>query len=358
VTARLTQDDLTAALEWFWHPAATLAEFDAAGGLLPARLLGRDLVVARLGDGAVAVLPDRCLHRSTRLSVGCVDGATIRCAYHGWRWDAAGRCVEIPSAPETPIPGRFQMPAFEGCEQHGLVWVRLRPGAPTAIPPVPAVADSTMRVVAGPPYRWPTSAPRRVENFVDLAHFAWVHDGTLGSRTQPVPPDVTVERMGGELRFAFEPPAVVDQDPAALVGASEYRMPMPLTVDISFRIAGRPGVRRHLWMTAAPVDPGVCRTYWSVARNDDLDGSDRDYLDFQQVVLAEDEPVVCSQVPAEFPLDAREELQVKADKISFEYRRWLRELVAAARQGPAALAGALGAAAPDVAPDVLAGTRR
>ncbi|HEY3809853.1 MAG TPA: Rieske 2Fe-2S domain-containing protein [Acidimicrobiales bacterium] len=358
MTARLTQDDLTAALEWFWHPTAAVSELDAAGGLLRSRLLGRDLVVARLGGGALAVLPDRCPHRSTRLSVGCVDGAAIRCAYHGWRWDAAGRCVEIPSAPDAPIPARFQMKAFEGRERHGLVWVRLRPGAPTEIPPVPAVADPTMRVVAGAPYVWATSAPRRVENFVDLAHFAWVHDGTLGSRAEPVPPDVTVLRVGNELRFGFESPPVVDPDPAALLGASDYRMPMPLTVDISFRIAGRPGVRRHLWMTAAPLEPGVCRTYWSVARNDDLDGPDDDYLDFQQVVLAEDEAVVCNQVPAEFPLDARAELQVKADKVSFEYRRWLRELVAAARQGAAALAVAAGGAAPEVGEDALAGTRR
>ena len=40
--------------------------------------------------GTVAAMIDRCLHRSTRLSVGCVDRDALRCAYHGWRWDAAG----------------------------------------------------------------------------------------------------------------------------------------------------------------------------------------------------------------------------------------------------------------------------
>ena len=48
------------------------------------------------------------------------------------------------------------------------------------MPPHPAFDDETLHVVEGDPYTWAVSAPRRVENFVDLAHFAWVHDGTLG----------------------------------------------------------------------------------------------------------------------------------------------------------------------------------
>jgi vanillate O-demethylase monooxygenase subunit len=186
-----------------------------------------------------------------------------------------------------------------------------------------------MRIVAGEPYVWPTGAGRRVENFVDLAHFAWVHDGTLGTRSAPVPPDAVVRREDGEMRFEYEPPAV-DQmgeiGETALVGTSRYRMPMPLTVDIEFDIAGRPGSLRHLWMTAAPVEPGVCRSYWFVARNDEHDRPDAEFLEFQQIVLDEDLPVVCNQVPAEIPLGVTDEMHVRADRISLEYRRWLRDL--------------------------------
>lgn len=338
------QDDLSAALAWFWHPVATSTELDLAGGVLGTRLLGRDLVLARLPDGTVAVLVDRCPHRSTRLSLGTVDGNAIRCAYHGWRWDSEGRCVEIPSTQGLPIPVRFCQEAFDGAERHGLVWARLQRGAPTTIPPLPALDDSSMRIVAGEPYTWPTSAPRRVENFVDLAHFAWVHDGTLGVRSEPVPPESRVERVGGELRFGYQPPALPDQAATALVGASRYRMPMPLTVDIEFEIAGRAGARRHLWMTAAPLDARTCRTYWFVARNDEHDRPDEEFLAFQTLVLEEDRPVVCAQVPPEMPLDPREELHVKADKVSVEYRRWLLELVAAAHRGPDAVGQALGVA--------------
>lgn len=350
------QDHLSEALAWFWHPVVTSAELEAAGGVLGTCLLGRELVVARIPDGTVAVLVDRCPHRSTRLSLGTVDGNGIRCAYHGWRWDSEGRCVEIPSAPGLPIPARFCQEAFDGAERHGLVWARLRPDATTTIPPLPAVDDSSMRIVAGEPYTWPTSAPRRVENFVDFAHFAWVHDGTLGLRSEPVPPECRVERVCGELRFDYQPPAVPSQAATALIGASRYRMPMPLTVDIEFEIAGRAGSRRHLWMTAAPLDARTCRTYWSVARNDEHDRPDDEYLAFQRLVLEEDRPVVCGQVPPEMPLELREEFHVKADKISVEYRRWLLDLIAAARLGSGAIEKALdiGAGRPMIASPDLA----
>ena len=66
-------------------------------------------------------------------------------------------------------------------------------------------------------------------------------------------------------------------------------------------------------MTAAPVDREVCRTYWSVARNDGHDRPDEEFLAFQRIVLAEDAPVVCNQVPPEIPLEPGAELHVRAD---------------------------------------------
>jgi phenylpropionate dioxygenase-like ring-hydroxylating dioxygenase large terminal subunit len=340
--APLTQEDLSRMLACFWHPVATAAELAAVGrGVLGVRLLGRDLAVARVGDGTVIALLDRCRHRSTRLSVGRVDGDAIRCAYHGWRWAGDGRCVEIPSAPAAPIPARFCQEAFEVEERYGLVWVHLDRSSPTDIPAMPAADDTTMRIVPGEPYTWPTAAPRRVENFVDLSHFAWVHDGTLGRRDEPVPPSPTLARVGRELRFHFDSPPLDEQNEQALVGVSDYRLPMPLTVNIDFEIAGRPGVRRHLWMTASPVDAGTSRSFWTVARNDGHDEPDEPHLEFQRVVLAEDEPVVCHQTPPELPLEPGLELSVRADRVSLEYRRWLMELTRAVRRGGGPFAGAL-----------------
>jgi phenylpropionate dioxygenase-like ring-hydroxylating dioxygenase large terminal subunit len=112
-------------------------------------------------------------------------------------------------------------------------------------------------------------------------------------------------------------------------------MPMPCSVDIEFH--GDSGARRRLWMTASPIDERSCRTFWFVSRDDDLDGDDAPYLAFQQIILDEDEPVVCNQDPPELVLEPGFELSVRTDRVSIEYRRWLRELVDASGQGPGAV---------------------
>jgi phenylpropionate dioxygenase-like ring-hydroxylating dioxygenase large terminal subunit len=338
-------DGLRAALAHHWHPVCAASDLPGPVGV---RLLGQDLAVARLDDrtdgGHVVALADRCPHRSTRLSVGVVDGDCVRCAYHGWAFGAEGRCVDIPSMPDGPIPGRAAVDALEATVEHGLVWVRLDGTVDTSVPACPALADPEMKVLAGEPYTWPVAAPRRVENFVDLAHFAFVHDGSLGRRDRPVPPLPAVHRVAdpaAELRFDYDPPAYPDDpDGTAMLAASAYRMPVPCTVDIEFTYPD--GRRRRLWMTASPIDDATCRTFWCIGRTDDLAGDDRAHLAFQDRVLAEDEPVVTNQVPPEMLLDPGAELSVRTDRVSIEYRRWLRELASAAPAGPRAYAAALG----------------
>ncbi len=342
---QLGQAALGEMLACFWHPVCTVGELDAADGRpLRVRLLDRDLAVSRSAAGVPMAHADRCPHRSARLSVGWVEGETVRCAYHGWAFDRSGRCTEIPSMPDGPIPERACVPSFEAEERHGLVWVRLDGRADTRIPAHPgherlAAAPRTLRIVTGEPYTWPTSGPRRVENFVDLAHFAWVHAGTLGRRDQPVPPLAAIDRAEGEMRFTYDPPEM-DVEPTAMFGHSAYRMPMPLTVSIEFWLDS--GAYRHLWMTASPIDSGTCRAFWTMSRSDDLDGDDAPHMAFQAVVLAEDEPVVCNQNPPQMVLEPGFELSVKTDRVSIEYRRWLTQLVQAAACGPEALTAALG----------------
>jgi len=347
---------LSTLLRRFWHPVCTSAELDTSrrgdGSLIGARLLGEPVVVARTGGGLVA-MRDRCLHRSTRLSVGWVCGETLQCAYHGWRWDGSGRCVEIPAMPGVPIPSRARIDAYEVQEAYGLVWARLEAGWPTRLPPNPARDEPAMHVAVGTPYVWPTSCERRVENFVDLSHFAWVHDGTLSRRDAVVPPVPDVSRVDGELRFHYDPPVLPPSDGRALIGWSAYRVVMPCTVNIEFDVPG--AGRRHLWMTAAPLDAedAEVRCYWSMARSDNVDADDGPYMEFQQLVLDEDEPVIVAQHPANIPFEPGAELSVRTDKVSIEYRRWLAEL--AATSSPAEMAASLARQPLDVTPPVRVG---
>jgi vanillate O-demethylase monooxygenase subunit len=346
-TAPRLADGLRAALVHHWHPVCTAAELP---GPVAVRLLGRDLAVAQLDDRVVA-FDDRCPHRSTRLSVGHVDGGRLRCAYHGWAYGSDGACAHVPSMPDGPLPPGARVAVAEARVEHGLVWVRLDASVPTEVPACPMLEDPAMRAVAGAPYTWEVAALRRVENFVDLAHFAWVHDGSLGRRDRPVPPLPDLERVGAELRFDYDPPLPDERDPTAMLGSSRYRMPMPCTVDIHFTIED--GHRRRLWMTASPIDDATCRCFWYMGRTDDVDGDDEPHRAFQARVLAEDQPVVTAQVPRELPLDAGVEVSVRTDRVSLAYRRWLRELALAALEGPTAYAAALGIDAVAVAPDAV-----
>jgi hypothetical protein len=144
---------------------------------------------------------------------------------------------------------------------------------------------------------------------------------------------------GPELRFKDNPPAYSDGMAAtAMLASSEYRMPMPSTVDILYP----DGRRRQLWMTASPLDDETSRSSWYVCRTGDLSGDDRDHLAFQAVVTAVDEPVASAHVPAALALEACAALSGRTDTMSIAYRRWLKELAVAALSGPSADAGALG----------------
>ena len=70
--------------------------------------------------------------------------------------------------------------------------VRLQAGA-SEVPPFPAWQDAALRKTLCGPYDVATSAPRIVENFLDMAHFGFVHEGWLGAREHPAIPDYRVE---------------------------------------------------------------------------------------------------------------------------------------------------------------------
>ncbi|MCU1459916.1 MAG: hypothetical protein JWL73_4008, partial [Actinomycetia bacterium] len=136
--------DLERLWELCWHPVCTLAELRAqAPHPLAVTLLDRSLAIADLGTAAggapapVAFI-DRCPHRSTRLSVGWIEPpdaagepASLRCAYHGWRYGSDGHCFDVPAMPDGPIPPRACAQSFDAEIAYDLVWVRIDPAGGT-----------------------------------------------------------------------------------------------------------------------------------------------------------------------------------------------------------------------------------
>ena len=173
-----------------WYPVALSAGLER-GTANGTHLFGRELVTWRDGDGAVHVWEDRCPHRGMRLSFGFVRDNRLACLYHGWTYDSAGRCVHIPAHPDQPPPAKARVTSYQARLAYDLVWVAL--GQPQAdVPPFPEWGDPAYRKIFCGPYTVAASGPRIVENFLDMAHFPFVHAGVLGAETHTEVRDYTV----------------------------------------------------------------------------------------------------------------------------------------------------------------------
>ncbi len=321
------------ALRRFWHPVLWADEL--LDRPVAARLLDEPVVLVRLG-GEVRAFKDLCVHRGTALSLGWVDDDHLVCAYHGWTYDPDGICTRIPSSHGTNIPRKARITPYAAVEHVGLIWVCLDAGAAALpLPAFPEWLDTDYRKIKIPQYDWHCSAARRVENFVDFSHFAWVHEGILGDRAKPEIPDHDVVRTDSTLwfRLGIEEPANdlkgdssiderIQREP------SHYTVSMPFTVRLDQPLED--GRHFVLFVASCPLSERETRNFTWNARNYDLDPArDQGFIEFQQVILEQDRVVVESQRPEELPIDLSEELHIKGvDRVSIDYRRWLGEIAA------------------------------
>ncbi len=332
---------LYGALRRFWHPVLWAEEL--ADRPVAARLLDEPVVLVRL-DGQVRAFRDLCVHRGTALSLGWVEGDCLVCPYHGWTYDSEGVCTRIPASHGTNIPRRARITAYAAAEHAGLIWVCLETdedgAAALPLPDFPEWSDDAYRKIRIPQYDWHCSAARRVENFVDFSHFAWVHEGILGDRAKPEIPDHDVVRTDATLWFRLgieEPANDLKGDTGAVERIqrepSHYTLSMPFTVRLDQPLED--GRHFVLFVASCPLSAKETRNFTWNARNYDLDPArDQGFIDFQQVILEQDRVVVESQRPEELPIDLSEELHIKGvDRVSIDYRRWLGEIASGAREG-------------------------
>jgi phthalate 4,5-dioxygenase len=108
----------------YWLPAAMSAELVADAPPLRLVLLGERLVAFRDTEGRVGVMDHRCPHRCASLFLGRNEEGGIRCVYHGWKFDTAGRCIDMPSVPpHQDFRDKVRAKAYRAAERNGIVWV-------------------------------------------------------------------------------------------------------------------------------------------------------------------------------------------------------------------------------------------
>lgn len=113
----------------YWLPALLSSELPQSDGPpLRVRMLGEDLVAFRDTSGRIGMLADKCAHRCAPLYYGRNEEGGLRCVYHGWKYDVAGRCVDMPSEPpESNFKEKIRQTAYPCQERSGVIWTYMGP---------------------------------------------------------------------------------------------------------------------------------------------------------------------------------------------------------------------------------------
>jgi len=305
-----------------WHVVARSSEI-AAGAVRPARLLGQDLVLWRSNEG-VCAWPDFCLHRGARLSGGRVEDGCLICPYHGWNYDASGRCVRIPAHPTQPPPAGARTAGYHVTERYGFIWVCL--GTPrNEVSVFVEWEDLSFRKVHAGPYLFRAHGPRVIENFLDVGHFPFVHAGLLGDPGHTEVGDYEVEATADGI--VARDIGVWQPDPDGTGQSAEvkysYRVLRPLT---AYFLKTHRERKFSIINCVTPVDERESVSWLIMALNYSSDTSDQQLRSFQDAVSGQDIPVVESQRPELLPLDLQAELHLRSDRTAIAYRQWLTKI--------------------------------
>jgi phenylpropionate dioxygenase-like ring-hydroxylating dioxygenase large terminal subunit len=169
-------------LRRFWLPALLEEEVpvpDCAPVRL--RLLGEDLVAFRDSSSRVGILGAHCSHRGAGLFFGRNEECGLRCAYHGWKFDADGNCVEMPAEPDggtAAARASAAIKAYPATVRAGVVWTYMGPKEFSARPPefewsrLPAMQRTATKRLQQ--CNW----AQAVEGGIDSSHISFLHSRT------------------------------------------------------------------------------------------------------------------------------------------------------------------------------------
>ena len=154
-------------------------------------------VVLWWADGVLRAHEDRCLHRIAPLSKGRCEGASLRCMYHGLRYDADGQCVEIPGQDKIPDGARIR--SYPVVDRHSWAWVWMGDPAladPALIPP--AVGFDNPDYILGRGFLdYAAEASLINDNLLDFSHLTYVHAASFqatGVFADSLPKIIPLER--------------------------------------------------------------------------------------------------------------------------------------------------------------------
>jgi phenylpropionate dioxygenase-like ring-hydroxylating dioxygenase large terminal subunit len=259
----------------YWIPCALSSELpEPDGPPVRVRLLGEDLVAFRDSDGAVGLVEAFCPHRRAPMFFGRNEQGGLRCVYHGWKFDRAGACVDMPSEPpDSMFKSKVAIGSYPTWEGGGLVWTYM--GPPEHRPAVPDYeftrAPATHRQVSKTyeECNW----LQALEGGLDTSHSSFAHNLDIHDksylRTQDTAPKLEVYRTDYGYTYA----GIRKVDDKQYVRAYHYVMPAQqmrgrVTSRKGAYVDDHPTINGHIWV---PIDDETTWVYnWMYSYTPDI----------------------------------------------------------------------------------------
>lgn len=313
-------------------PAATLADQPV---LVP--FAGQEYVLFRDASGIPVCFENRCPHRGAALSLGSSQDGCLRCAFHGWMFDAQGRCIEVPAdGAGTSRPSRSNLRDKRTvCDHAGFIWLWHGEAQSdrNLLPDLPEF-DSTQWQYVSNTFTWDAHFSRVIESNLDNSHAYWVHKDTFASQDSPlsIPYDFNKGDNWVSAKVKYELP---------LTGALKLLQRLRgkgtgLSAETTFSfyhpnlniVDTRVGDFLHVIFVNASLPQGESQTIsrwikYSPKKAFNLPGRVEKSTEISRTIFIEDHGVVRTQRPYAVPLRFSEESHVNSDLLSIEYRKIL-----------------------------------
>lgn len=153
----------------------------AVGEVKPLHYFGRELVLFRTESGEARVLDAYCPHLGAHLGHGgSVKGESISCPFHGWEFNGAGKCTEIPYAKRMPpkVDGKQAIGSYPIEETNQMIWAWYHPQNVAPLFEMETVEEfHSDQWLPMDTFDWTINTiPQETgENAADIAHFVTVH---------------------------------------------------------------------------------------------------------------------------------------------------------------------------------------
>jgi phthalate 4,5-dioxygenase oxygenase subunit len=167
----------------YWIPALLAEELPEPGSPpVRVKLLSERLIAFRDENGDYGLIDEFCAHRGVSLWFGQTEGTGLRCAYHGWKYDVTGQCIDVPSEPhERGLAQKVKLTGYPLAKVGDVLWTHM--GDPAKRPPLPEWEFAT--VPSEQTYtskRWQEcNWLQALEGGIDSSHVSWLHSGGLKS---------------------------------------------------------------------------------------------------------------------------------------------------------------------------------